>query len=97
MLTSSKVQPCVKLGCLPWYMQKEKEDHISEVHAGLLDSPDGTSLPGTVTEIQQLLNSDAQWCVLIMGEWGDNGKSNLKLELPPMPKQTVLPHTFSHF
>ena len=57
----------------------EKEDYISEVHAGVPDSCDGASLPGAVTEIQRLLSSDAQQCVLIMGEWGDNGKSNLKL------------------
>lgn len=49
----------------PYYL--EKKDDTSEVHAGLPDSPDGDSHPGTVTEIQQLLSSDAQWCVLIMG------------------------------
>lgn len=52
----------------PHYL--EKKDYISEVHAGLPDSPDDASLPGTVTEIQQLLSSDAQQCILIMGEWG---------------------------
>lgn len=40
----------------PYYL--EKEDYISEVDPGLPDSPDGVSLPGTVTEIQQLLSSD---------------------------------------
>lgn len=54
----------------PYYL--EKKDYISEVRAGLPDLPDGTSLPWTVTESQQLLSSYAQQRVLLMGEqpWG---------------------------
>lgn len=69
----------------------------SRVHAGLPDFPDSISLQGSVTEIQQLLTTDAQQCVLAMLEWGDNGRSILKPYLPQMPNQTLLPQCFTHF